>query len=121
MYARNERRKQLTKLCSLGLVIGVSILGAAATQAMPIAPQTQAGLTIPVAGGCGPGWHRGFDGICRPNVAPGVVVAPGVGWGPALAAAAAFAIPTVAGKFAIELRHADRGVGPASAGPFFVG
>jgi hypothetical protein len=60
MYARNQSRKQLTKFCSRGLVIGVSILGAAATQAMPIA----------------------FDGICRPNVAPGIVVAPGVVVGP---------------------------------------
>ena len=87
----------MKKLFSLGLVIVVSIFVVsifciAATQAMPLAPleQTQAGLTIPVAGGCGVGWHRGPMGGCRRNgyyggvyyggavVAPGVVVAPPV-------------------------------------------
>jgi hypothetical protein len=70
----------VTKLFSLGLVIGISIFGATVAQAMPLAPlsQVQTGLTIPAAGGCGAGWHRDFNGICRPNVAPGaVVVAPG--------------------------------------------
>src|SRR6478752_2547622 len=59
---------------------------------MPLAPleQAQAGLTIPVAGGCGPGFHRGPYGGCRRNgyyggmyygspavvAAPGIVVAP---------------------------------------------
>jgi hypothetical protein len=38
---------------------------------------TVAGLSsASAAGGCGPGWHRGPYGGCRPNRGP-VVVAPG--------------------------------------------
>jgi hypothetical protein len=38
---------------------------------MPVAPIHQADLdmTITVAGGCGPGWHRGPYGGCRKNYA----------------------------------------------------
>ena len=45
----------MNKLFSLALVIGISLFGLAAAQAMPLAPleQAQTGLTIPVAGGCG--------------------------------------------------------------------
>src|SRR5262245_16459348 len=81
----------MTKLLALGVAIGVSFFCVTAAQSMPLAPleQIQAGLTIPVAGGCGPGFHRGPYGGCRRNgyyagtyyggaVAPGVVVAPGV-------------------------------------------
>ena len=82
----------MTKRLSLGVAIGVSFFCVAAAQSMPLAPleQAQASLTIPVAGGCGPGFHRGPYGGCRRNgyyggvyfggaVAPGVVVAvPGV-------------------------------------------
>jgi hypothetical protein len=83
----------VNRLLSLALFTSISIFGVAATQAMPLAPldQAQAGITIPVAGGCGAGWHRGPGGACRPNgyyggayygtpvvVAPrAVVVAPG--------------------------------------------
>jgi hypothetical protein len=72
----------VTKLLSLAAVIGVSFFCVAATSAMPLAPleQAEASLTIPVAGGCGPGFHRGPYGGCRRNgyyggLAPGVVVA----------------------------------------------
>jgi len=44
-------------------------LGAvSASKAMPLAPLDQAAATeiIRVAGGCGPGWHRGPYGGCRP-------------------------------------------------------
>jgi len=81
----------MTKILTLGVVIGVSFICFAAAQSMPLAPlqQAQANLTIPVAGGCGLGFHRGPYGGCRRNgyyggvyyggaVAPGVVVAPGV-------------------------------------------
>ena len=82
----------MTKLLSLAAVIGVSFFCVAAAQSMPLAPreQAQASLTIPVAGGCGPGFHPGPYGHCRRNgyyggayyggaVAPGVVVGvPGV-------------------------------------------
>jgi hypothetical protein len=79
----------VNKLLSLAVAVGISLFCGAATQAMPLAPleQAQAGLTIPVAGGCGIGFHRGPYGGCRRNgyyggvyyggavVAPGVVVA----------------------------------------------
>ena len=81
----------MTKLFSLGVVVGVSFFGIAAAQSMPLASleRAQTSLTIPAAGGCGPGFHRGPYGGCRRNgyyggvyyggaVAPGVVVAPGV-------------------------------------------
>jgi len=80
----------MTKLLAVGVSIGVSIFCVAAAQSMPLAPldQAQTSLTIPVAGGCGPGFHRGPYGGCRRNgyysgvyygaVAPGVVVAPRV-------------------------------------------
>ena len=54
---------------------------------MPLAPLEQAptSLTIPVAGGCGPGFHRGPYGGCRRNgyyggayYGGGAVVVPGV-------------------------------------------
>lgn len=70
----------MTKLFSIGLLIAISTFGFATAQAMPAASLDQARpeLTMPVAGGCGAGWHRDFNGICRPNVAPrAVVVAPG--------------------------------------------
>ena len=82
----------MNKLLSLAVVFGVSFFCVAASQAMPLTPldQTQAGLTIPVAGGCGVGFHRGPYGGCRRNgyyggvyygapvvAAPPVVVAPG--------------------------------------------
>jgi len=81
----------MTKLASLGVAIGVSFFSVAAAQSMPLAPleRAQPSLTIPVAGGCGAGFHRGPRGGCRRNgyyggvyyggaVAPGVAVVPGV-------------------------------------------
>jgi len=43
---------------------------------MPLAPleQAQASLAIPVAGGCGPGFHRGPYGGCRHNAYVGGAV-----------------------------------------------
>jgi len=56
-------------LLLLAFVVGISLIGFRAAQAMPLAAldPAQAGLTIPVAGGCGPGWHRGPYGACRRN------------------------------------------------------
>jgi hypothetical protein len=59
------------------LAVGLSLAAISAGSAMPIAPldQSQAASdnTIRVAGGCGPGWHRGPYGGCRPmfNCPPG--------------------------------------------------
>jgi hypothetical protein len=78
----------VNKFLSLAVAVGISVFCVAATQAMPLAPleQAQAGLTIPVAGGCGLGFHRGPYGGCRRNGyyggmyygAPAVVAAPGI-------------------------------------------
>ena len=59
------------------LAIGLGLAAVSASQAMPIAPldssQAASENTIQVAGGCGPGWHRGPYGGCRPryNCPPG--------------------------------------------------
>ncbi len=57
------------------LAIGLGLLGMTASQAMPVTPLDQAASVdiIHVAGGCGPGWHRGPYGGCRPmyNCPPG--------------------------------------------------
>ena len=86
----------MTKLLAVGVAIGVSFFCVAAAQSMPLAPleKAQTSLTIPVAGGCGPGFHRGPYGGCRRNgyyggvyfggaVAPGVAVVPPVVVAPA--------------------------------------
>jgi hypothetical protein len=77
----------MIRLASLALILGITLAGMASVQAMPAAPfdQLQSGITIPVAGGCGVGWHRGPYGGCRRNGYYGgvyyggapVVVAPG--------------------------------------------
>jgi hypothetical protein len=66
----------------LSLVVGGAMaLTAVGAQAFPSVPATSAQLpsdVIHVAGGCGPGWHRGPGGVCRPNRRPVVVVPPPV-------------------------------------------
>ena len=59
----------MTKLLTLGVAVGVSFFCVAAAESMPLAPleQAQTNLTIPVDGGCGPGFHRGPNGGCRRN------------------------------------------------------
>ncbi|HXI06773.1 MAG: GCG_CRPN prefix-to-repeats domain-containing protein [Bradyrhizobium sp.] len=49
------------------LSLGLGLAGVSASQAMPIAPvaPSQAEV-IHVAQGCGPGFHRGPGGACRP-------------------------------------------------------
>lgn len=55
--------------------ICLGLAAASTAQAMPRAPldQAVADNAIRVAGGCGPGWHRGPYGGCRPmyNCPPG--------------------------------------------------
>ena len=53
------------KFLAASFAIGLSLAAMTASQAMPLAPLDQAG--------CGPGWHRGPYGGCRPmyNCPPG--------------------------------------------------
>jgi hypothetical protein len=77
----------VNKLLSIGLAISVSFVCVVAAQSMTLAPleQAQTNLTIPVAGGCRPGFHHGPYGGCRRNgyygglYYGGAAVAPGVG------------------------------------------
>jgi hypothetical protein len=59
----------MNKLAAFALFAGLSLPGLASAQAMPLAPLggTDTGVVVPVAGGCGPGWHRGPHGGCRRN------------------------------------------------------
>lgn len=50
-------------------VAGVGLAGLSSAQAMTPAPLEAPGIAIQVAGGCGPGWHRGPYGGCRRNYA----------------------------------------------------
>jgi hypothetical protein len=71
-----------------GLVVAVGMVLSASAFAGPIVNQVglvtaldDAGVIQQVAQGCGPGWHRGPYGRCRPNRGP-VVVTPGVAIAP---------------------------------------
>ena len=65
-------------------LFAASVAGFGSASAMPLAPAGQSSEVIHVAGGCGPGFHRGPRGGCRANRA--VVVRPAVRrcrvWGP---------------------------------------
>ena len=65
--------KKLSALVAAGAF--VTLIGPAA-QALTPAPLPATTDVITVAGGCGPGWHRGPYGHCRRNavVGPPVVV-----------------------------------------------
>jgi hypothetical protein len=62
-------------LAASAFAIGLSFAAISASQAMPVAPlgQSVSADTIRVADGCGPGFHRGPYGACRPlfNCPPG--------------------------------------------------
>lgn len=62
----------MKQLFALAFAAGLSLAAVSASQAAPVAPVGQTGgIVIQVAGGCGPGWHRGPYGGCRRNwVAP---------------------------------------------------
>jgi hypothetical protein len=72
----------MNKLFASVLLAAAIGLSAAAAQAMPIGSnQAQGSLVVPIAGGCGIGWHRGPYGGCRRNgyygAPPGALVGPG--------------------------------------------
>jgi hypothetical protein len=57
-------------LAASALAVGLGLFAMAPSQAMPLAPfvpaATAEAVVIPVAGGCGWGFHRGPYGGCRP-------------------------------------------------------
>ena len=61
-------------LAASAFAIGLGLMAMSA-QAMPVSPVGSSAQNdvIRVAGGCGPGWHRGPYGGCRPlyNCPPG--------------------------------------------------
>lgn len=58
----------MNRLIAAAFVSTVMIAGANAMPLSPLAPVPNADI-IEVAGGCGPGWHRGPYGGCRRNYA----------------------------------------------------
>ena len=72
----------MNKFCAFALIAAAVSLSAATAQAMPFGSnQTQNNLVVPIAGGCGLGWHPTAYG-CRRNGCSGVgVVAPPVYYG----------------------------------------
>lgn len=59
----------MRNLMKVAVIVAGATLGAATAQAMPIASTGDAGgsLITLAAGGCGPAFHRGPYGGCRPN------------------------------------------------------
>jgi hypothetical protein len=71
-------------LAALALAAGLGTAGlglVTSAQAMPLSPiATPNDLVTQVAGGCGPGWHRGPYGGCRRNYANPAMHACPRGW-----------------------------------------
>ena len=60
----------MNRLIAAAFIVS-AVMGAGVANAMPLAPlaPAQGGDVIEVAGGCGPGWHRGPYGGCLRNFA----------------------------------------------------
>jgi hypothetical protein len=71
--------KRLSTLIAAGAFVALLAPGAQAFTPAPLATSPDVLL---VAGGCGPGFHRGPYGGCRPNIGPVCrrVWVPGRGW-----------------------------------------
>jgi hypothetical protein len=73
--AAREKEKSMKMLVASAFAICLGVAAISAAQAMPVAPLDRSASTdtIRVAGGCGPGGHRGPYGACRPmyNCPPG--------------------------------------------------
>jgi hypothetical protein len=72
---RQERKYKMRILAASVFALGLGLMSMSA-QAMPLAPIDQSAASreiIHVAQGCGPGFHRGPAGACRPlyNCPPG--------------------------------------------------
>jgi hypothetical protein len=59
----------MKRVLSLSFAVGLTLAGISSATAMtvPPAPQSRSGDIVQVAGGCGPGWHRGPYGHCIRN------------------------------------------------------
>lgn len=91
----DKMEEYMKTLFAAALVVG-SLASFGSANAMNVAPMSSTAQAdvIQVAGGCGPGFHPGPMGRCRPNrgpvvvvrpAAPIVVVRPGRGCGPRMA------------------------------------
>ena len=71
----------MNRLIAAAFLVG-ALTGAGAANAMPLAPlaPVPGADVIEIAGGCGPGWHRGPYGGCRRNYANPAAHACPRGW-----------------------------------------
>ena len=60
-------RKELAFLASIAALFTFIAFSAQAMPTASLKGASNSGHVIKVAGGCGPGWHRGPYGHCRPN------------------------------------------------------
>jgi hypothetical protein len=74
--ADSEQENVHMKILATAAFLASMIAGSSFANAMPLASagQTAGADVIQVAGGCGPGFHRGPYGDCRPNVYRGPVI-----------------------------------------------
>jgi len=63
----SSMRKELALLASIAALFTFIAFSAQAMPAAPLNGVSSTSQTIPVAGGCGRGWHRGRYGHCRRN------------------------------------------------------
>ena len=78
-FANHIRRRLHEQTDRCRFRFGAMIAGANAMPLAPLAPAPNADV-IEVAGGCGPGWHRGPYGGCRRNYANPAAHACPRGW-----------------------------------------
>jgi len=54
-------------LLAIAFAAGLGLAAVSPSQAAPVSPIRSSSIVIQVAGGCGPGFHRGPNGGCRRN------------------------------------------------------
>jgi hypothetical protein len=57
----------MTRIIATAFAAGLLTVAASASHAVPVARLAAQSNVVHVAGGCGPGWHRGPFGGCRRN------------------------------------------------------
>jgi hypothetical protein len=91
---RERNMNQLLRFALIAIAAGFSVIAA---QAMPFSRnETHDSLVIGVAGGCGPGFHRGQYGGCRRNGYYGGTYYGGGYYGGAPTVPGAAVVPSVA-------------------------